>query len=118
MKMTAQEKHGLKNLTAKPAKRPKTATMRVRIHYKSQGGEYLCCDSDPLTSYKADQLIDQLTGNSYSTARLIRPKPGFPSDVVFVERVGAYSAASQQGRLVTLPHQMSNQTELMLDEAA
>ncbi len=64
--MTRQERRGLANLAAKRPAPPKSARWVVRIYYRSQGDELLCCDSDPLTRAKADALRTSLNGSEVS----------------------------------------------------
>jgi hypothetical protein len=97
--VTALERRGLRNLTALPRPLSKRAVQIVRIYYRSQGGELLCCDSDPLTWQAADKLRSEMRA------------PCSDAEFVEVYSLGVYSPGvsptPQSGaRFVRLPHQV------------
>lgn len=99
--MTALERRGLRNLTAARPAPPKSATCVVRIYYRSEGGEILCCDSDRLTCARASALMDEMLRSCCDAIHAeIRPANGF----------GRSPTGRPEGsRFVYLPHQLEAQ---------
>lgn len=115
--MTKQERFGYYNITGKRYSPPKSAHSIVRIYYRSEGGEILCCDSERLTCDRAETLARSLGASVRSAryGRVITMREDAPSDAFDVEILIADNAErmlpSHNARRVVFPSQRTEPVE-------